>query len=360
MAHGTMLPTFVRDLARRGSPVLLAALVLTSCAGGDDAADGGEEAQEIEEIVFLMDLPPESLTWTLELIGQCAGIFEDNGLEVEFQTAQGSAQAANTVIAGGALLTRPGDIAATTAMVEAEAPLLVVGTSEHISTIQIMSHEQNPLSTPEDFAGNEIGLPSIGGASEQTLDLILSEGGVDRADVPRQVVGLTPGTFELVADGRIAGYLVALDTALLLEGTREGAVVTNPGDFMPAGKMAYTAHRDSLDDPQRAEQIRRYFAALADAARYVAADEENGFEDTMACIDGDFNVPTLEDPEISRQTLSFYVESWMANGEENLMMPDVDAWEATYEAMVRADMVPDGWDPADGISQEFAPEPAQS
>ena len=76
----------------------------------------------MQDVTFLNILPLESLTFTPELVAASCGYFEDHGLNVSFETTQGSAQAIQTVIAGGALITRVGDMETMVATGERERP----------------------------------------------------------------------------------------------------------------------------------------------------------------------------------------------------------------------------------------------
>src|SRR5690606_20820391 len=100
------------------------------------------------------------------------------------------------------------------------APLMNVGTAVKESTIRFVSTTDAPLREPEDFVGKTVGIPSEGGETETTLDLLLRSSGIDPGAVTRQVVGVGPGVFNLVEQGRIAGFAVSIDTAKILEKQR--------------------------------------------------------------------------------------------------------------------------------------------
>ena len=93
------------------------------------------------------------------------------------------------------------------------APILNIGTVIKESTIRLVSSAQAPLREPKDCVGKVIGIPSEGGESETTLDLLLASSGIEPESVQRQVVGVGPGVFNLVEQGRISGFIVSIDTA---------------------------------------------------------------------------------------------------------------------------------------------------
>jgi NitT/TauT family transport system substrate-binding protein len=289
------------------------------------------------------------------MYAQCAGLFEENRLDVSFEATQGSAPALNTVIAGGALLTRVGDIEAISAIGTQDAPLVNVGTAVKKGTIRMVSAQDGPLEEPEDFAGTLVGLPALGGGAENQLDLMLTANGLAKEDVERQVTGLAPGVFDLVTSGRIDGFAVSLDTAVSLQAQQPEAVVMDPAEFMSAGTQAYVTAQDQLDDPAKADQVNRYLEAIADAMAFVAEDEANGFQETLDCITAEFEVPAAADEEVAREALAIYVDAWTADGAEELLHTDSDRWVQGYEEMVEADLVPSGLAAEEWLTDEFAP-----
>jgi NitT/TauT family transport system substrate-binding protein len=336
-----------------------AATLLAACGGGDDEAagdggggDGGDGA--LQEVTFLNILPLESLTFTPELVAASCGYFEEQGLEVSFETTQGSAQAIQTVLAGGALITRVGDMETMLAIGERDAPLVNVGQINKTGTIRFISAASDPLESPEDIEGRLMGTPSEGGTSEIILQLTAATAGIAPEDVQTQVVGLAPGVFDLVTSGRIGGYIVSLDTSVALEQQQPDAVVYAPSDDVQSGGQVYVTSQQQTEDPEAQEQLRGYLAAIKAAVEFVAEDEANDFAETIECL-SDYAIPTLEDPEVGRTALSQYVESWTAAGTEEIARTVPEQWEAVYEEMAGSGFVPNDLDPAEWYTNDFAP-----
>ena len=357
----------VHTASRRWRPLLalgVGASLLVGCGGGGDdagsaaggASEGGGGGGAADPVTFLNVVPIESLSFVTEMYAQCAGLFEEQNLEVRFEATQGSSQAINTVIAGSALLTRIGDIETISAISNQDAPLVNVGVHEKEGTIRIMSAEADPLEKPEDFAGKLMGLPSVGGTSEQTLDLMLSVNGIDKADVQRQVTGLAPGVFDLVDSGRIAGYVVSADTAISLQAQRPNAVAMNPAEFMSGGSQLYSTSKEQAEDPEKADQVRRYLQAIADASVFIQDDEANDFQETLDCITRDFEVAAADNREAAVESLKLYVAGFMSEGREKLLQTNPDRWQSLYDEMVEAGLAAEGQDPQEWLTDEFAPE----
>lgn len=338
------------------------ATMLAACGSGGDeepAAGSGGSGEgggsgEVQDVTFLNILPLESLTFTPELVAASCGMFEENGLNVTFETTQGSAQAIQTVLAGGALITRVGDMETMLAIAERDAPLVNVGQIFKTGTIRFVSAKSDPLESAEDIEGRLMGTPSEGGTSEIILKVAAASAGVDPDEVQTQVVGLAPGVFDLVTSGRIGGYIVSLDTAVALQDQQPDAVIYAPSDDVESGGQVYITSQEQADDPEKQEQLRSYLTAIKEAVQFVAEDEANDFAETIECL-SDYEIPTLENPEVAIGALTQYVESWTAAGEEEIARTVPDQWATVYEEMSGAGFVPEGLDPEEWYTNDFAP-----
>ena len=360
MTRTTLRPASRRSRWRTVLAAASAATLLAACGGGGDdeeASGGGEDSGgggEVQDVTFLNILPLESLTFTPELVASSCGYFEDHGLNVTFETTQGSAQAIQTVIAGGALITRVGDMETMVAIGEREAPLVNVGQINKTGTIRFVSAKSDPLETAADIEGRLMGTPSEGGTSELIIKVAASSAGIDPDDVQTQVVGLAPGVFDLVTSGRIGGYVVSLDTAVALQKQQPEAVIYAPSDDVESGGQVYITSQEQADDPDKQEQLTNYLAAIKDAVQFVEEDEANGFAETIKCL-ADYDIPTLEDEEVGKAALTQYVESWTAAGDDQIARTVPEQWATVYEEMSGARFVPEGLDPEEWFTNDFAP-----
>lgn len=343
---------------RRVLAVGVGAAVLVACGGNPSAESGGRDSSggALEEVTFLNVLPMESLTFAPEMVADACGHFERQGLNVTFETTQGSAQAIQTVIAGSAQITRVGDIETILAAGDKSAAVTNIGTALHRGPIRMVSSKRAPIDEAGDFRGTLVGLPSEGGTSEITLDLILGSAGIAPETVDRQVVGLSPGVFNLVKSGRIDAYIVSFDTSVALQ-QQSDAVVFDPARAIRSGAQLYMTSREQLADPETRDLLERYLAAIKSAMDFIVEDEADGFQKTMECISSKYDVPTLAQPDVARSSLSGYVDSWLANGRDGVLSTSSKQWQATYEEMVAAGLVDGGLDPQAWYTNDLAPGP---
>ena len=339
MTRRTMLQGSAAALTAGGG------VLLGACSGSDESTTTGTP------ITFLAVVPMTTLTFAPEILADAAGYFADQGLDVSFQSTRGSAQAIQLVLAGSAPLTRVGQIEAVSHIANRGAPIVNVGSVVKESTIRFVSSAQAPLREPRDFVGKLVGIPSEGGESETTLDLLLASAGVDPASVERQVVGLGPGVFNLVEQGRIAGFMVSIDTAKILEQQTDTAVVLRPGDFIDAGAQIYMVSRDGLTE--HADVVRRYLESVREAIDFIMADD--GFDETLAIMRRKYTFGTLQNDAVAKDSLAEYVSSWTAAGMENVLRTDAARWQAGYDELVGAGRVEAGLDPGAWFTNDLVP-----
>lgn len=329
--------------------------LLSACGGDDGEPGGGGTAQGgAKEMTFLSVIPLPNIANSPELVADASGLFSKHGVKVNFQNTQGSSPAIQTVIAGGALLTKIGDIETITAIAERNAPLINLGGVEKEGLLRFLSSKRRPLQKPEDFRGAMMGLPSSGGTSEKTLDLVIASAGIKKEEVKRQVVGLQPGVFELVKAGRIDGYVVSLDTSLTVLKAEPDAVSFAPSSAISAGTQLYATSIPQSKDPDKKPLIRGYLQAIAEAINMIIDDEANGFKKTMELMQP-YEVPALKDPEIAVAALKEFVKSWTADGRDKVVHTNPQTWQATYDEMVESGLVAGGKDPSQWVTTEFAP-----
>ncbi|WP_375001073.1 ABC transporter substrate-binding protein [Aeromicrobium sp. CTD01-1L150] len=315
---------------------------LGACARGAETASG-------KGFTFLSYLPMESLSMSPELMADAGGYFADQGLAVTFQTTKGSPQAIQTLVAGRAPLTRIGAIDVMTAAADGQ-PLVNVATLVRGSSIRILYHQDQPLSSPADFRGVKMGIPSEGGTSDKTLSLMMDTDGFDPKEVERQVVGLGPGTFELVKRGDIAGYMVSIDQALTAMKQYPGeAAVFDPGFSIRADSQVYAATTSSIDE--HGEMITKYLTAIDNACQSIVDDDD--LQASIETMRTKHSFAALDDDSIARDALEQARILWTRDGQSELMTTDTAYWSEAYEQLVGAGMLRAGQDPSAWVSNDL-------
>ena len=332
----------------RGSAAAMATgvtgAVLIGCSG--ESSDTGRTP-----IDFLAILDPEGLTFAPELMAIAGGYFADQGLDVTLQRTRGSAPAILSVVAGGAPLTRIEQIEGVVHLSNRGIGIRNVGTVIKESAIRFISSGSAPIREPRDFVGKLIGIPSEGGSTDKTLDLVLSTAGIEPESIERQVVGTAAGIFDLIERGQIHCYAVSIDVANILARQRDNVVIFSPGDFITSGDQFYMVSADGLQEHR--DTIRRYLEATYAAIEFMIDDD--GFDRTLEILRSQYSFATLENTEIAKASLAEYVRIWTAEGRANLMRTDGDSWQRGYDELVQAGLAEAGHDPSAWYTNELVP-----
>jgi NitT/TauT family transport system substrate-binding protein len=300
---------------------------------------------------FLAILDPEGLTFAPELMGIAGGYFADQGLDVTLQRTRGSAPAIVSVIAGNAPLTRIEQIEGVGHLANRAAPIRNVSTVIKESAIRFVSSGSAPIREPRDFVGKLVGIPSEGGSTDRTLDLVLSTAGIAPESIDRQVVGTAAGIFDLIERGQIHGYAVSIDVANILARQRDNVVIFSPGDFIASGAQFYMASEDGLREHR--DTIRRYLEATYAAIEFMIDDD--GFDRTLETLRREYSFTTLQDTANAKASLSEYVRIWTRDGRDNLMRTIDASWQSGYDELVQAGLAESGHDPALWYTNELVP-----
>jgi NitT/TauT family transport system substrate-binding protein len=340
------LPVSRRDFVRGSAAALATGATGAVLIGCSEPVDTGRTPVD-----FLAILDPEGLTFAPELMAIAGGYFADQGLDVTLQRTRGSANAIQQVIAGNAPLTRIEQIEGVLHLANSGVPIKNVGTVIKEAAIRFVSSESAPIREPQDFLGKLIGIPSAGGSSDKTLDLVLSSAGIDPESVERQVVGTAAGNFDLIERGQIFGYAVSLDVANILARQRDNVVIFNPGDFIASGAQFYMASDEGLVEHR--ETIRRYLEATYAAIEFMIDDE--GFDRTLEILRREYSFATLENTENAKDSLAEYVRIWTGEGRENLMRTVDASWRQGYDELVQAGLAEPGRDPGAWYTNELVP-----
>jgi NitT/TauT family transport system substrate-binding protein len=337
----------VHSFSRRSFLAGVAAGPVLLTAWGSEAAGSGGEA-----VTFLSYLPLETLSLAPELLAVTGGHFAYHGLDVTLQPVKGSPQAMQTLLAGSGPVSRVGQIDVMTAVAEAGQPLVNIGTLTRGSSLRFVYSKKEPLEEPADFLGRTMGVPSEGGTSDKVVSLVMANAGLDPNEVRRQVVGLTPGTFNLVQQGRLAGYVVSIDTANVVLSQHDDAAVFDPGTIVKSDSQVYIATRTGVE--RNRETLTAFMAGIRDALSAIVADES--LDRTVETLRGEYSFASLDDDEIARASLRTMRDLWTGGDPAApLLVTDETAWVTGYEELTAAKLAKAGGAAASWFDNSLLP-----
>jgi NitT/TauT family transport system substrate-binding protein len=327
-----------------------AGMLLAACGDDSDDAAGGGSASTSEESaggggdgggeVQVVNILPPQLGYSAEYIAEIDGYFKKEGLTVKVNTARGSAPAIQAVLSGTALLSWVGWLESVIAIANRGAPIQAVSFTGRRSTLKLVSDKGNPMNTPQDLVGERIGIPSEGGTSETTLDLMIANEGIDPKEVQRQVTGFTPGTFELIKQKRIAGFIIGGSQEQQFKEAQPTSVFLQTADYVQDG-LCYITSQDGVKNNKA--QIEGYMRALKGAMEQIV-DDGPEYRDTLRKLRAKYDFPELKSDTVAKYYLKYNTDNWMLDGREKLLKVDKEKWQATYDAAVKVKAAKGGVD----------------
>lgn len=322
-------------------------ILVAGCGEGADS--GASTSGGVEEVTFLTIIPL-NLGFISELLGEINGYFKQEGLKVNIQSTRGSAQALQSILQGSALITRAGAIETVLHNAEQGAPLINIGMQWRKSPLGFVSAPDDPLRQPKDWLGKKMGVPSEGGTSEITFDLMLASGGIDHETVDRQVTGFSVGTYDLIEKGRIDAYVIGSVEMVLFPLQVPEAVVVDPSQFVEEGQC-YLSSQQQLDEKK--DLLQAYMNVVKKTMQDVIDDRSNDYKNIIEAVRSKHDFEELKEDEVAKGILEQQVDAWSYGGAEPNLETIPDSWQKVYDQLVNAGFVEGGMNPQEWFTNEL-------
>lgn len=271
------------------------------------------------------------------LHAKAGGYFERENLDVTIEQGRGSAMALQQILGGNGLLSRTGgpDHIKASGRPGGDA-VISVGTVSQGSPFYVISAPGKPIRTPEDMAGKTVGILSVGGATENLLDVMLVARGVDRGSVKRETVGNSPAGMALIAQGRVDAYITSAGVPVALKATNQPFVAWNTDDVAPIPGQCYVTRRASLD--QNGDVIARFLRAVHRSLRDMLDGKAD--VDTVLKRIAPFDVAEARNAATAPDILRNEMQFWLTAGPDNILRNVPERWQRGYELMAAAGFAP--------------------
>src|SRR5260221_7534191 len=217
------------------------------------------------------------------------------------------------------------------------APVMVVATINQGSPFFVISKKTAPVRGPQDMPGKVIGVISKGGGSENLLDAMLAEKGIDPTTIKRESVGDSPGGFGLIEAGRLNAFIGSIGTLIGLQGANAPIEYFSTDDYAPVPGQVYIASRESVaKDP---DTIVRYLRGVKKAVDDMLADD--AMDKTLDLL-ANFEIAAMKDRAIAKADLKANKELWLSAGQDQLLRNVPEAWQRGRDLLARIGVVKPG------------------
>ncbi len=305
------------------------------------AARLGRVGARLTPLTYVFILPP-NLSFAPELLADMKGYFRDEGLDVSFQSARGSAPAIQLLIQNKATLATGVGIELQLHILREQAPISYVATIQHASPLGYGFLKKERLVSPKSWIGRTMGVSSPGGSSELTFRVFLANGGVDASKVKIQVVtgAVSATTVELIRRGRLDGAVFGL---VQLAGYDFPDFELVPFSRTVTDTFGYITSAQQAKTKQKA--LEAYFRAIRRAILEIVAQKPSGYAKTIDTLRQKYDFDELKKDATARAWLDFMTAQWLAKGRKNVLRTLPAEWKAIYDGLVRAKLAPAGKNP---------------
>jgi len=270
------------------------------------------------------------LAFSEVLYAKAGGFFAKEGLDVTVHGGKGAAQAAQLVVAGQANSARTGGGNFIAAVVKNNAPLVSIATISQVSPFSIITAAAKPVTKVQDLAGKTIGLASLGGSMEETLDMLLLRGKMDKSLVKREKVADSPGSFGLVEAGRVDGFFGNASTAIRVKNSGAKVSILRVDDGVPG--QVFVATPDAV--AKEADLLERFLRGVYQAVSALL--DAKDLNPILDAIGKEYEIRGIEQRDTATEDLRGNMELWTAKGRDNLLRNVPEAWAEAIDVMTRA------------------------
>lgn len=323
--------------------------LLTACgsSSSDDTGDVSDDGTDTTAAKVTAMMPfPLYLAFFADCASRSGGFMADNDIDLDLKFARSAPQAIQQLAAGNVTLIRNSPIGLVKAVSQQSAPFVSIATVNQRIIYNVMSSEDAPLTELSQLAGKRLGLATLAGNAENTLDLVLRSAGVDPADVHREAVGNEAASFELIEAGRIDGVFATHEATASISESNPDAHVFDLGDSTnPLLGTSIVTTRTTLQS--RHDDLVGYLRAMKQTMD-VIIDGGAELDALIPRVRKDWDLPQLDDPETAIPVIDGVAKMWLAAGRGNLLRNVPERWETGV-----ADFAELGIAAADAVATDF-------
>lgn len=296
------------------------------------AAFGNAAAQTLEKIRYLTPFG-YIMGFADAMYSQSGGFFAKQGLDVDIQGGRGSAMAVQQISAGNVLISRTGGTDLIKAYVK-DPSIVAFGEIYQRDIFHVISNETKPIKTPVDMAGKTIGVVSVGGATENILDMMLAKSGVPTSSVKRESVGNAPAAFELINQGRIDAYIATNDTVSQLQVDKKPIFIWSTDTIAPCPGQVYITSRKTI--AEKPETLARFVRAVHEALGAMIAAKD--LQPILTSMTSKYEIFEANRPDKGLLVLKSTIDGVRPPYRDRLASAPA-GWRSAYELMIQAKII---------------------
>jgi ABC-type nitrate/sulfonate/bicarbonate transport system substrate-binding protein len=307
-------------------------LLASSIALGSAAAFGfGARAQSAEAMTYMTPFG-YLMDYVETIYGKTAGIFEKRNVDLTIEGGRGSSMAIQQLSAGNILVSRTGGTDLLKAYAK-EPQLVAIAGVYPKDLFWVISSKETPINSVEEMAGKTIGVVSVGGATENLLDMMLAKAGMEKGSVKREAVGTAPAAFELIAAGRISAYISTDLTLFLLQQAGKPVSAWSIDKVAPSPGDLYVTTKKAVEE--KPELLANFLRGVNDTLGALTTSKP---EDIIKSVSTGFDLPETKRPDGGVPALQFAMKNFQYVHDRKLK-PEQATFDSAHELLVKAGII---------------------
>jgi NitT/TauT family transport system substrate-binding protein len=267
------------------------------------------------------------------MYAQTGGFFAKHDLDVDIRGGRGSAMAVQQIVAGNVLISHTGGTDMIKAMAK-EPSIVAFAEIFQRDIFFVISSADKPLTEPQQFAGKTIGVVSVGGATENILNMMLAKEGIAADAVKREPTGEGPGPFAFIAQGRIDAYIATYATVAQLKADNKPFVAWSVDKVAPSPGQVYIASKKSI--AERPDELANFLRGVYDALGVMTAAK--ALKPIIESMDANYQIVERNKPDSGEGVLALTIDAYRPVYRDKFAS-NAAGWTSAYELMVKAKII---------------------
>ena len=180
-----------------------------------------------------------------------------------------------------------------------------------------------------------MGVVSVGGGTENLLDVMLADVGIEPSSVRREVVGNGAGAYGLIKAGKIDAYIVSLGTTVRLREAGEDIHLWNTDEGVKMPGQVYATKQETIDsDP---ETVTNFLTAVNASVREILTNKDSEF--LLDRMLGTYDILGAKNRDFTLLAMREEEQLFLSEGEANLLRNLPARWQSITDGLVKAKIV---------------------
>lgn len=211
--------------------------------------------------------------------------------------------------------------------------------------VGVVAKKEQGITTPQDLAGKEIGIPGLFGASYVGFRALLNQAGLEESDVTLETIGFNQ-VEALAADQVEAAVIYVVNEPVQLRAQGYEVDVIPVADYVGLASNGLITNETIL--AENPDLVRRMVRAFMRGLRDTIRNPDRAYEISKNYVE---NLDQA-DENVQREVLARSIEFWEA---DRLGYSDPESWKNMQQVLLSMDLISEPLELDQAFTNEFLP-----